>query len=327
MATRPANPALPVPPSPLVGRTREVAAACAILCRRETRLLTLTGPGGTGKTRLSVQIATEVAGAFADGVVFVPLAAIGDPRLVLPTIAQALELGDAPADDLLAHLHEALQGRSQLLLLDNFEQIIAAATQIAELLAAAPGVKLLVTSREALHIRGEHEFPVPPLDLPEAQAAHDPEALARSPAVSLFVQRARAVRPDFRLTPETAPVVAEVCRRLDGLRWPALSWRRDQGALAARPAGPARTPPRSPDGRPARSARAASGRCATRSPGATTCSPRRSSASSAASPSSWGMYAGGGGGGGGSGKWEVGSRKGDCRRYLPTSRYAGVAGG
>ncbi|MFN8536622.1 MAG: AAA family ATPase [Thermomicrobiales bacterium] len=217
MATRPANPALPVPPSPLVGRTREVAAACAILCRRETRLLTLTGPGGTGKTRLSVQIATEVAGAFADGVVFVPLAAIGDPRLVLPTIAQALELGDAPADDLLAHLHEALQGRSQLLLLDNFEQIIAAATQIAELLAAAPGVKLLVTSREALHIRGEHEFPVPPLDLPEAQAAHDPEALARSPAVSLFVQRARAVRPDFRLTPETAPVVAEVCRRLDGL--------------------------------------------------------------------------------------------------------------
>jgi predicted ATPase/DNA-binding CsgD family transcriptional regulator len=213
----PSHPALPVPPSPLVGRAREVAAACALLRRRETRLLTLTGPGGTGKSRLSVQVAAELAETFADGVAFIPLAAISDPNLVLPTIAQTLALDAASTTPLPARLHEALHGRSQLLLLDNFEQVIAAATQLAELLAAAPGIKLLVTSREALHIRGEQEFPVPPLDLPEARATHDPDSLARSPAVALFVQRARAVRPDFRLTAESAPIVAEICHRLDGL--------------------------------------------------------------------------------------------------------------
>jgi predicted ATPase/DNA-binding CsgD family transcriptional regulator len=200
-----------------VGRAREVAAACALLRRRETRLLTMTGPGGTGKTRLAVQVAAEVAGSFADGVAFVTLAATSDPRLVLPTIAQALGLGESPVADFPARLREALRERNQLLLLDNFEQVIGAATELADLLAAAPGIRLLVTSREALHIRGEQEFPVPPLDLPEARGAHDPEMLARSPAVSLFVQRAGAVRPDFRLTDESAPVVAEIARRLDGL--------------------------------------------------------------------------------------------------------------
>lgn len=217
MSPRSLGPTLPVSPSPLLGRAQEVATARALLRQQDVRLLTLTGPGGTGKTRLGVQIAADVAGSFAHGAIFVPLAALSDPHLVLPTIAQALELREATGQDLPARLYAALQGQSQLLLLDNFEQVIAAAPLLADLLAAAPGVKLLVTSREALHIRGEHELPVPPLALPDTRTRPDPTTLARSPAVSLFMQRAQAVRPDFRLTAATAPIIAEICTRLDGL--------------------------------------------------------------------------------------------------------------
>lgn len=217
MPTRAQAASLPVPPSPLLGRAREVAAARALLRQREVRLLTLTGPGGTGKTRLGVEIAAGLAGTFAGRITFVPLGAIGDPHLVLPTIAQALGLREATGEALPARLAAALREQANLLLLDNFEQVIAAAPLLADLLAAAPPVKLLVTSREALHIRGEYAFPVPPLAVPDLHDPPDPARLARSPAVSLFVQRAQAARPDLRLTAESAPIIAAICARLDGL--------------------------------------------------------------------------------------------------------------
>jgi predicted ATPase/DNA-binding CsgD family transcriptional regulator len=211
---------LPAQPTPLIGREREVRAACDLLADDAVRLVTLTGPGGTGKTRVGIQVASALRAAFPDGVVFVGLAPIVDPSLVIPTIARAVgvsETGNRPEMDALqAHVRE----KRLLLLLDNFEQILAAAPNVSALLAACPGVKALVTSRARLRLRGEHEYPVPPLSLPEQQGPDQPSAadtLARNPAVALFVQRAREVQPDFRLTDENAEAVAEICRRLDGL--------------------------------------------------------------------------------------------------------------
>ncbi len=208
---------LPVPPTALVGREDEVAQIGEHLHREDVRLLTLTGPGGTGKSRLAIQVAAELRGMFIGGIVFVSLAAITDPVLVLPTIAQVLGIRGRSGQALEAHVIETLQGRPVLLVLDNFEQVVAAAEQVADLLAACPQLKVLVTSREVLHVRAEHEFAVPPLALPDPAHLPSLTALARFSSVALFVQRAQAVKPEFRLTTANAREVAEICVRLDGL--------------------------------------------------------------------------------------------------------------
>jgi len=208
---------LPVPLTPLIGRGREVAEVCSYLQKAGTRLLTLTGPGGTGKTRLALQVAADLQDKFADGVYFVSLAPVRDPALVLSTIVQALGLKsmrDQRDDELLVtHLHE----KAALLILDNFEQTLPAAKAIAELLTLTAYIKVLVTSRAVLRLTGEQEFVVPPLDVPDLNQATDLATLALSPAVVLFVQHAQAVRADFALNAENAQSVAEICARLDGL--------------------------------------------------------------------------------------------------------------
>ena len=158
---------LPAQLTPLIGRAQEVAAACTLLCRPEVRLLTLTGTGGIGKTRLALQVATDLLADFADGVCFVSLAPVSDPDLVVATIVQTLGLKDTGGQALLDHLRDYLSDKQLLLLLDNFEQVLDAAPRFAELLVACPHLKILVTSRAVLHLRGEHEFPVPPLALPD----------------------------------------------------------------------------------------------------------------------------------------------------------------
>ena len=208
---------LPAPSTPLVGRHRERAAVADLLMRPEVRLVTLTGAGGVGKTRLALAVAEAVQNAFEDGACFVDLAPIVDPSLVLSVIARALEVGETARQSLLATLVDHLRDRSLLLVLDNFEQILAAAPSLARLLAECPALKVLATSRAALRLSAEHEYPVPPLDLPDPKRLPDLDALSRSEAAALFVQRARAVRPDFALTPANASAVAELCARLDGL--------------------------------------------------------------------------------------------------------------
>src|ERR687894_671090 len=207
---------LPLQATPLVGREREVEAVCGLLRSSETRLLTLLGPGGTGKTRVGLQVAAELADGFEDGVFFVPIAAITDPALVAPTIARLLGLseGAQTPEEL---LEGYLRDRQTLLLLDNLEQVLEAAPIVERLLSNAPNLKILATSRIPLGLYGEYEFPVPPLSLPDPDSLPPLEHLTEYEAVRLFVERARAVKPDFVLTEENGPAVVEICERLDGL--------------------------------------------------------------------------------------------------------------
>src|SRR5438270_166538 len=208
---------LPTYLTPLVGREQTVQAGCALLCRAEVRLVTLTGTGGVGKTRMALQIATDLLDDFTSGVCFVSLSPIREPDLVVPSIAQALGLKESGDRTFLEQVQASLQDRSLLLLLDNFEQVVAAAPQLADLLGCCPELKILVTSRAVLRIQGEHEFPVLPLAVPDLQHLPDESVLSQNAAVALFLQRARASQPDFQLTKTNALTIAEICARLDGL--------------------------------------------------------------------------------------------------------------
>jgi predicted ATPase/DNA-binding XRE family transcriptional regulator len=247
---------LPAQPNALIGREREIAEVTALLRDDDVRLLTLTGPGGTGKTRLTLAAAAELArwnvetfersnvpavsgGLFPDGIFFVNLAPIRDRTLVIPTIAQTFRMAEMDGQSIEQRLKIYLRAKHLLLLLDNFEQVGDAAPHVADLLASAPGLKVLVTSRATLHIYGEHEFPVPPLGLPPlgrtteaTEITEERRYVPVSPSVSsmrsvveltqyeavrLFVARAQAAKPDFTVTNDNAPAMAEICYRLDGL--------------------------------------------------------------------------------------------------------------
>jgi predicted ATPase len=215
---RPGN--LPIAASVFVGRDAELAKAKSLLLRQDVRLVTVTGPGGIGKSRLALELARNTVENFPGGTYFVPLAAVSEPGLITFLIAQTVGVretaGQSPLNSLKEYLQRTVSG-PMLLLIDNFEHLVAAAPTLSELLAVGPNLKLLVTSRAALHVYHEHEFPVPPLALPETKSLPPMEALSQYSAVSLFVQRATAVKPDFRLTEENASAVVEICLRLDGL--------------------------------------------------------------------------------------------------------------
>ncbi|MEO8288465.1 MAG: tetratricopeptide repeat protein [Chloroflexota bacterium] len=208
---------LPTMLSPLVGREREAATARDALLQPKTRLLTLTGTAGIGKTRLGLQIALSLVDHFEDGIFFVDLAPITDPDLVMLTIARVLGLKESGRHTIDSVLLDHVRERRMLLMLDNFEQVLDAAIGIVQLLEASPWLKVLITSREALHIRGERRFPVPPLGLPDMQGLPSMQSLQGYPSVELFVERARAVSPEFALTEENAADVAAICVGLDGL--------------------------------------------------------------------------------------------------------------
>ncbi|HSH78927.1 MAG TPA: adenylate/guanylate cyclase domain-containing protein, partial [Herpetosiphonaceae bacterium] len=213
--TRPNN--LPVQSTPLIGREQAVAALRDLLLRPGVRLVTLTGPGGTGKTRLGLQVAADLLDHFEHGVYFVNLAPISDPALVASAIAQPVAVREHGGKPLLESLKDYLRDKHLLLLLDNFEQVTAAAPLVADLLAAAPRLSVLVTSREVLHLYGEHDVAVLPLTLPDPGHPMPLERLTQYEAVRLFIERAQAARSDFAVTNENAPAVAEICYRLDGL--------------------------------------------------------------------------------------------------------------
>ena len=210
---------LPLAPTPLVGRAQDVLSAEQLLLRDGVRLLTLTGAGGSGKTRVALQVASDLIPHFRDGVYFVDLAAVNRHELVVPTIARIVGVLEESGLALLSQLVTRLSGRRVLLVLDNFEHVVGAATEIAELLATCADVRILVTSRVPLGVRAERELLIAPLSIPSFGTAGlaDLEQLAAYPAVALFVQRATAVQSDFALTIENASSVVEICRRLDGL--------------------------------------------------------------------------------------------------------------
>ncbi len=216
--TRPSN--IPVQRTGFVGREKEIAAANELLLRQDVRLVTITGPGGIGKTRLAVEMANALVEHFPGGVHFVPLSPLRDPSLLASLIVQTLGIreagGQSPFEILKRNLQDSLRV-PMLLLLDNFEHLLQATPTVAELLAIAPNLKILVTSRAALHLYGEHEFPVPALAVPDTHSKSSLESASQFPAVALFVQRALAAKPDFELNRQNASAVIEICARLDGL--------------------------------------------------------------------------------------------------------------
>jgi predicted ATPase/transcriptional regulator with XRE-family HTH domain len=214
---RPALPSVPTPLTRLIGREVEIGALRTILQRDDVRFVTLTGAGGTGKTRLAIAVAAEMGDAFPDGVVFVDLSPLTDPTLVVPTIATSLGVREVVDQSLSETLSSFLTSKQLLLVLDNCERILAAAPDITTLLAACPGLSVLATSREPLHVRGEREFPVPPLPLPATTPLLELGQFASAPAIALFVERAEESQPEFTMTTENMAAVAAICRRLDGL--------------------------------------------------------------------------------------------------------------
>jgi predicted ATPase len=208
---------LPISLTSLVGREREVTAIHELLSRPDVRLLTLTSTAGVGKTRLAFEVARELMPEFADGVHFFSLAPISDPALVIPAIAHRLGLMESGSQPVLELLKLSQRDKHRLLVLDNFEQVIEASPLLSELLEACPNVKLLVTSREVLRLRGEYQFVVPPLALPDPKHLPDDRSLTHVPSVNLFLQRAQAIQSDFQLTTDNAATIAQICLRLDGL--------------------------------------------------------------------------------------------------------------
>jgi len=208
---------LPISLTSLIGREQEVQTIKALLLRPDVHLLTLTGTAGVGKTRLALEVARELVNDFVDGVYFVSLAPLSDPAFVIPTIAHSIGLIESGSQPLLEQIKTSQRDKQRLLLLDNFEHVISAATPLVELLEACPAVKLLVTSRAVLRLRAEHQFTVPPLALPDPKHLPDDRSLAHVPAVNLFIQRVQAIKSDFQLTKDNATSIAEICIRLDGL--------------------------------------------------------------------------------------------------------------
>ncbi|MBN2148666.1 MAG: tetratricopeptide repeat protein [Anaerolineales bacterium] len=208
---------LPVQPTPFIGRERELSEVVHLIQGEDVRLVTLTGPGGTGKTRLLLQAAADLLEAYPDGVFFVDLSPLHDSGLVMQTIAATLGLRPRQAASAADELASYLAEKRLLLALDNFEQVVEAAKEISRLLGSIPSLKVLASSRRVLNIYGEHEYPVPPLSLPERRRGQTAASLSQYESVALFIQRAKATRADFKITEENAPEIAEICLRLEGL--------------------------------------------------------------------------------------------------------------